>query len=197
MLTEARIRDELKPAGLDWISALRGPAIRQLVDSGEVQTSLFDEQDLVEIRSDLYPGERLMVCRNPLLAEQRARKRTEMLEATEQLLDRVVAATRRKKRRLKGVEAISLRVGKVIGKYKMAKHFDLEITEKGFDYRRREDAIAEEAALDGLYVIRTNLPDTVMDAPVNGPKLQAAVPGGTRLPQPQDRRPEGPSGVPL
>ena len=165
MLTEARIRDELKPSGLDWISALRGPAIRKLVESGAVQTSLFDEQDLVEIRSDRYPGERLMVCRNPLLAEQRARKRTELLEATEQLLDQVVAATRREKRPLKGIEAISLRVGKVIGKYKMAKHFDLKITEEGFDYHRREDAIAGEAALDGLYVVRTNLSEAVMDAP--------------------------------
>ena len=165
MLTEARIRDEVKPSGLDWISALRGPAIRKLVDSGSVQMSLFDEQDLVEIRSGLYPGERLMVCRNPLLAEQRARKRRKLLEATERLLDRVVAATRREKRRLKGIEAISLRVGKAIGKYKMAKHFDPEITGEAFGYRRREESIAGEAALDGLHVIRTNLSEADMDAP--------------------------------
>ena len=102
MLTEARIREDVRPAGLDWISALRGPAVRSLVESGAVQMSLFDETDLVEIRSDAYPGERLMVCRNPLLAEERARKREELLRATEALLDPVVAATRREKWRLKG-----------------------------------------------------------------------------------------------
>ena len=165
MLTDARIRKEVKPAELDWISALRGPAIRKLVETGAVQTSLFDQRDLVEIRSDLYPGERLMVCRNPLLAEQRARKREELLEATEGLLEPIAAATRREKRRLQGVEAISMRVAKVIGKYRMAKHFDLEITGESFRYRRREDAIAGEAALDGLYVVRTNLPAAVMDGP--------------------------------
>ena len=124
MLTEARIREEVKPAGLDWISALRAPALRELVDSGAVQPTLFDEVDLVEIRSQAYPGERLMVCRNPLLAAQRARKREELLRATEELLEPIAQATRRAKRRLTGRDQIGLRVGKVLGRHKMAKHFE-------------------------------------------------------------------------
>ena len=164
MLTEARIREDVKPAGLDWISALRGPAVRSLVESGAVQLSLFDEKDLVEIRSDAYPGERLMVCRNPLLAKERARKRDELLQATEALLEPIVAATRREKWRLKGQDKIGVRVGKVVGKYKMAKHFDLDIGEDAFGYRRKPESIAAEAALDGLYVVRTSLAETQLDA---------------------------------
>ena len=164
MLTEARIREDVKPAGLDWISALRGPAVRSLVESGAVQLSLFDETDLVEVRSDAYPGERLMVCRNPLLAEARARKRDELLQATEALLDPIVAAAKREKRRLKGADKIGVRVGKVVGKYKMAKHFELEIEEDAFGYRRTPESIAAEAALDGLYVVRTSLAETQLDA---------------------------------
>ena len=157
MLTEARIRDEVEPAGLDWISALRGSAVRALVESGSVQLSLFDQTDLVEIRSPEYPGERLMVCRNPLLAEERKRKR-------EALLDPIVAATQRDQRRLKGKEKIALRVGGVIGKYKMAKHFSLAITEESFGYRRNPESIARETALDGLYIVRTSLPASELDA---------------------------------
>ncbi len=164
MLTEARIREDLKPAGLDWISALRAPAIRELVDAGAVQTSLFDERDLVEIRADAYPGERLMVCRNPLLAAERSRKRQELLQATERLLDPIVKATTRAARRLRGKDQIALRVGKVIGTYKMAKHFHLDITDTSFSYRRNEEAIAAEAALDGLYIVRTNLTADELDA---------------------------------
>ena len=164
MLTEARIREDVKPAGLDWISALRGPAVRSLVESGAVQLSLFDEKDLVEIRSDAYPGERLMVCRNPLLAEERARKRDELLQATEALLEPIVAATRRDKWRLKGQDKIGVRVGKVVGQYKMAKHFELAIEEDSFGYRRKPESIAAEAALDGLYVVRTSLAETQLDA---------------------------------
>ncbi len=158
MLTEARIREDLKPAGLDWISALRAPAIRELVDAGAVQTSLFDERELVEIRADAYPGERLMVCRNPLLAAERSRKRQELLQATERLLDPIVKATTRAARRLRGKDQIALRVGKVIGTYKMAKHFHLDITDTSFSYRRNE------AALDGLYIVRTNLTADELDA---------------------------------
>ena len=164
MLTEARIREDVKPSGLDWISALRSSVIGELVESGAVQMSLFDETDLVEIRSDDYPGERLMVCRNPLLAERRARKREELLEATEALLDPVVAAAQREKWRLKGRDKIGVRVGKVIGKYKMAKHFELEIEDDSFGYRRKPESIAAEAALDGLYVVRTSLAETQLDA---------------------------------
>ena len=164
MLTEARIREDVKPAGLDWISALRGPAVRSLVESGAVQLSLFDETDLVEVRSDAYPGERLMVCRNPLLAEARARKRDELLQATEALLDPIVAAAKRDKWRLKGADKIGVRVGKVVGQYKMAKHFDLDIEDDAFGYRRKPESIAAEAALDGLYVVRTSLAETQLDA---------------------------------
>ena len=164
MLTEARIRDDVKPAGLDWISALRGPAVRSLVESGAVQMSLFDATDLIEVRSPEYPGERLMVCRNPLLAEERARKREELLEATEALLDPIVAATKREKRRLKGADKIGVRVGKVIGRYKVAKHFELHIEEDSFGYLRKPESIAAEAALDGLYVVRTSLTEGELDA---------------------------------
>ena len=165
MLTEARIREEVAPAGLDWISALRSSAIRQLVESGAVQMSLFDQTDLVEIRSDAYPGERLVVCRNPLLATERARKREELLRATERLLDPIVAATEREKRPLTGREHIALRVGRGMGKYKMAKHFHLNITDHSFRYTRNPDSIAREAALDGLYIVRTSLPPSDLDAP--------------------------------
>ena len=164
MLTEARIREEVKPAGLDWISALRSSAIRDLVESGTVQMSLFDEVDLIEIRTEAYPGERLMVCRNPLLATERARKREALLQATEALLEPIVGATQREKRRLAGKDKIGLRAGKVLGRYKMAKHFELEIGDTSFGYRRDPESIAREAALDGLYVVRTSLPAAQLDA---------------------------------
>ena len=164
MLTEARIREDVRPAGLDWISALRGPAVRSLVESGAVQLSLFDETDLAEIRADAYPGERLMVCRNPLLADERARKREELLAATEALLEPIAAAARREKRRLKGADRIGVRVGKVVGRHRMAKHFELDIAEDSFSYRRKPESIAAEAALDGLYVVRTSLPAERLDA---------------------------------
>ena len=164
MLTEARIREDVKPAGLDWISALRSSAIRELVESGAVQMSLFDETDLIEIRSKAYPGERLMVCRNPLLATERARKREDLLQATEALLEPIAAATTREKRRLAGKDKIGLRVGKSIGKYKMAKHFELDIADHSFGYRRNPSSIAREAALDGLYIVRTSLTAAELDA---------------------------------
>ena len=164
MLTEARIREEVAPAGLDWITTLRAPAIRALVSSGAVQRSMFDDTDLAEIRCDAYPGERLIVCRNERLAAERAHKREALLQATEALLAPVVAATQREKRRLKGEEKIALRVGKVIAKYKMAKHFELDITESAFTWRRNTEAIAAEAALDGLYIVRTSVPGAELDA---------------------------------
>ena len=164
MLTEARIREEVAPAGLDWVTALRARAIRELVHSGAVQRSMFDDTDLAELRSDAYPGERLIVCRNARLAVERARKREALLQATEALLAPIVAATEREKRPLKGKEKIALRVGKIIGKYKMAKHFELDITETTLAYHRKADAIAAEAALDGLYIVRTSVPATELDA---------------------------------
>jgi DDE family transposase len=164
MLTSARIDNELRPAQLDWISALRAPQIKALVDQGALQLSLFDEQNLVEITSPEFPGERLVCCHNPPLAEERARKRGELLAATEQQLTTIAAATRRQKRPLRGQDRIALRVGKVINHYKMAKHFTITITEESFTFTRNSEAITAEAALDGIYVLRTSLPaDTLAE----------------------------------
>jgi len=165
MITSARINEDLREVeGLDWISALRSEGIRKLVDAGLVQRSLFDEQDLAEIVSDDFPGERLIVCRNPLLADERARKREELLQATEAKLEPIRKATLRKTNPLRGEDEIGLRVGKVIGKYKMEKHFELTITNDRFTFSRRTDAIAKEALLDGLYVVRTSVARQTLDA---------------------------------
>src|SRR4030088_11627 len=137
MITEARIRETVKPAGLDFITALRAPAIRKLVDAGELQLSLFDDRDLAEVTSLDYPGERLVVCRNPLLAEERARNRRELLAATEEKLRKIQARVRRAKRSLRGRDAIGLALGKVIDRYKMAKHFDIIITDNDLIIERR------------------------------------------------------------
>jgi transposase len=159
MITAKRIDEELRSVdGLDWITALRSDAIKRLVEQEVVQPQLFDERDLAEVSSPDYPGERLIVCRNPALAHERARKREELLQATEKELEKIAAATRRPKRGLAGKDKIGLRVGKVIQRHKMAKHFNLEIEEKGFSYQRKKESIAEEAALDGFYVIRTSVP---------------------------------------
>jgi len=165
LLTSARIREELRPVeGLSWISALRGPAIAKLVRQGAIERSLFDERDLVEITSPDYPGERLVVCRNPLLADERARKRDELLAATETQLAKIRAATQRERRPLRGAATIGLRVGRVINKYKVAKHFETTISDDSFGYARNEEQIRAEAALDGLYVIRTDVPAEQMSA---------------------------------
>lgn len=165
MITSARINEDLREVeGLDWISALRSEGIRKLVEAGLVQRSLFDEQDLAEILSDDFPGERLIVCRNPLLADERARKREELLQATEAKLEPIPKATLRKTNPLRGEDKIGLRVGKVIGKYKMEKHFELTITNDRFTFSRRTDAIAKEALLDGLYVVRTSVARQTLDA---------------------------------
>ena len=165
MITQARIRADLKTQeGVDWITALRAPAIQKLLAQGAFQMSLFDQKDLAEIESPQYPGERLIVCRNPLLASERARKREDLLRATEKELDRVVAATSRTKNALRGKDRIGLRAGKVLGRYKMGKHFKLEITEERFAYQRNELTIAREAVLDGVYVIRTSLSADTMGA---------------------------------
>ncbi len=164
MITSARIREDLEPAGLDWITALRAPQIQALVNEGPLQLDLFDDRDLAEITAPDYPGERLVVCRNAALAAERARKREDLLAATERALSRIVLATRRKRRPLRGRAEIGLEVGAVIDRHKMAKHFDLTIADDGFTYRRRTEAIEAEARLDGLYVIRTNLPPEAMSA---------------------------------
>ncbi len=158
MITDARIREDLSTVeGLDWITALRAPAIAALVKGGALQLSLFDERDLAEIRDPSYPGERLVVCKNPLLAKERGRKRGELLAATERQLATIATAVARAKRPLRGSAPIGLRVGKVLGRFKMAKHFTLTITDDRFRYERDAAAIAAETALDGLYVIRTTI----------------------------------------
>jgi hypothetical protein len=155
MLTSARIEALKEMGGLSWISALRSPQIEALVKDGDLQLSLFDQRNLVEIASPRFPGERLVVCKNPVLAQDRARKREELLRATEQELDKVVEAG--DAGRLGGAAAIGLRVGKILGRYKVGKHFQLEISEGSFGYRRDLEGIAAEAALDGLYVIRSSV----------------------------------------
>lgn len=157
MITSARIETALKPAGLDWITALRAPAIRALVEAGSLQLSLFDERELAEIASPEFPGERLVVCKNPLLAAERTRKRNALLAATEAALAKIAAATRRKRNPLRGRDRIGLAVGAVLKRHKMAKHFDLVIDDDRFAFARNAAAIAAEAALDGIYVLRTSL----------------------------------------
>ena len=158
MITSKRIDEELRDVeGLDWITALRADSIKKLASKQVIQPSLFDERDLVEVSSPDYPGERLVVCRNPLLADERTRKRNDLLKATEKDLDEIVTATQRDKRSLKGKDKIGMRVGKVLNRHKVGKHFILEINDKSFSYQRNETKIAEEAALDGLYVIRTSV----------------------------------------
>jgi hypothetical protein len=165
MLTDARISETLRPAGLDWITALRAPAIKALAtDGGPLQLSLFDHRDMAEITSPDYPGERLVVCRNPLLAEERARKRGELLAATERDLARIQARVRRTRQPLRGAAEIGQALGAVFGQRKVAKHFDTTITNDSFSFTRNHAAIAAEAALDGIYVVRTNLPATQCDA---------------------------------
>lgn len=157
LITAARIKDELRPIGLDWITALRAPSIQKLAKEGSVPLSLFDEQDLAEITSPDYPGERLILCRNPFLAEERSRKREDLLQATERAFEKIVRATERKAKPLRGEAEIGLRVGSVKDKHKVAKHFIFEITQESFSYRRDEESIAKEAILDGLYVLRTSV----------------------------------------
>lgn len=165
MLTEARIREELRGVeGLDWISALRGPAVRRLVEEGSVQRCLFDDWGLAEVTSPEYPGERLIVCYNPLLAAERERKRTDLLAATEAELQRLVEATQRSRRPLRNREAIQRRSDRILDRFKMRKHFDVTVDEGHFSYERDLNSITEEAALDGLYVVRTSVPEEVLDA---------------------------------
>ena len=165
MLTAARIREDLAEVdGLRWITTLRAPTIRKLVAAGTVTPSLFDQHDLAEVTSEDFPGERLIVCRNPLLAAERQRKRHELLAATEKELEPVVAATRRRNDPLRGAADIGLRVGKVINRYKVAKHFVTTITDESFTFRRDEDKIADEEQLDGLYIVRSNVEPEQFDA---------------------------------
>jgi Transposase DDE domain len=160
MITDARIRNDLKPAGIDWITALRAPSIQQLAaEDGPLQLSLFDERDLAEIESEeLFPGERLVVCKNHALAEERRRKRSELLDATEQDLENIRKRIMRERKPLRGADEIGLAVGAVIGRRKIGKHFQITITDDALSFTRDHDAIAKEAALDGFYVLRTSVP---------------------------------------
>ena len=158
MLTSARLREDFQGAeGLGWISALRTTEIQRLVAGSGFQFSLFDDRDFGEVHSPEFPGERLIACRNPLLQQKRASTREELLQATERELQKIADATQRPKNKLQGKDRIALRVGKRINRSKMEKHFVIEITETSFSFRRDLEKIAAEAALDGLYVIRTNV----------------------------------------
>ena len=161
MITSARIRDELKPAGLDWITALRAPQIRALLDTGAIPLSLFDERDLAEITAPEFPGERLVVCKNPLLAEERARKREDLLQATEAALGKLAEQLARGTGR-KGQDKIARAVGRIENRYKLAKLFDFAVAADGFTFARNPDRIAAEARLDGFYVIRTSVEDNAL-----------------------------------
>ena len=157
MITEARITEDIKSAGLDWITSLRAPAIKELLNSGILQLSLFDQRDMASITSPDFPGERLVVCRNPDLAAERTRKREDLLAATEKGLARIKVAVARKRDPLRGTAEIALAVGEVLNKYKMKKHFDLDITDAAFGFARKTTEIAAEAATDGIYVVRTSV----------------------------------------
>jgi transposase len=158
MLTDTQIGKLREHPGLGWISALRGPAIRALVESGSLQLSLFDEQNLAEIRSPEYPGERLVACFNPLLAEERRRKRQELIEATEKDLAKIAAEVKRRTRTPLGEAEIALKAGKVLNRCKVGKHFSLTIANGVFAWSRIEESIRREAELDGVYVVRTSEP---------------------------------------
>lgn len=148
--------------GIDWITALKSGAIRTLIEQGQLQLDLFDQRNLFEFTHPDYPGERLVACRNPALAELRAHKREELLQATENNLAKVRSMVQAG--RLQGQDKIGVRVGKVVNQYKVAKHFTLDIQEQSFTFERTSERIAAEAALDGLYVIRTSVAEEQMDA---------------------------------
>lgn len=163
LLTDKRIEVELRTdAGFGWITALRAPAVQALYEEGVLQMSLFDQQGLAEISSSGFPGERLIACRNPQLGAERARKREALLQATEKELEKIVKATQREKRPLRGAEKIGVRVGRVLGRFKVGKHFLLEITDTAFRFERDPERIEDEARLDGVYVIRTTVPKAEM-----------------------------------
>jgi transposase len=165
LITSARIREDLPAShGIQWISAWRASQIQKLATGGHLQMSRFDRTDLVEIAHPDFPGERLIACFNPLLAEERARKRPDLLAATEKQLEKIVAATRRHKRPLRGKQNIGLRAGKVLNRYKMGKHFQLRIEDDSFQYQRKTANIEREQSLDGIYVIRTSVPKEALSS---------------------------------
>jgi Transposase DDE domain len=157
MLTAARLREDVRPANLDWITVLRAPQVKALVRGGDLQLTLFDVQDLAEITSPEFPGERLVACKNPFLQAERARKRESLLAATEADLAKIAAACARARAPLRGKDKIAVRVDRVLRRRKVAKHFTTEITDDGFSCARDQDSIAAEAKLDGIYVLRTSV----------------------------------------
>ena len=163
MLTAARLREDLRPAKLDWITALRGPQVKKLARDGDLQLSLFDVQDLAEITSPDFPGERLIACMNPFLEAERARKRESLLAATEADLAKIAAACTRARRPLRGQDKIAVRADRVLNRRKVAKHFITDIGEDHFSYHRNQDSITAEAALDGIYVLRTSVTPTDLE----------------------------------
>ena len=165
MLTAARLREDVRPAQLDWITALRAPQVKALVRGGDLQLTLFDQADLAEITSPDFPGERLVACKNPFLEAERARKRESLLTATEAGLGKIAAACARARRPLRGQDKIAVRADRVLARRKVAKHFTVEIGEDHVRYARNQDSIAAEAKLDGIYVLRTSVAATDLDSP--------------------------------
>jgi hypothetical protein len=165
MLTAARLREDVAPAHLDWITALRAPAVKKLVRGGDLQLTLFDQIDLAEITSPDFPGERLVACMNPFLRAERARKRESLLQATEADLGKIAAACARARAPLRGKDKIALRVDRVLNRRKVAKHFTIAIADDSVSYARNQDSITAEAALDGVYVLRTSVAAGDLDSP--------------------------------
>ena len=164
MLTAARLREDVRPAGLDWITALRAPQVKALVRDGDLQLTLFDVQDLAEITSPEFPGERLVACKNPFGEAERARKRESLLAATEADLAKIAAACTRARAPLRGRDKIAVRVDRVLRRRKVARHFTTEITDDSIGYARDQDSIAAEAKLDGIYVLRTSVASGDLDS---------------------------------
>jgi Transposase DDE domain len=164
MLTAARLREDVRPEGLDWITALRAPQVKKLVRDGDLQLTLSDAQDLAEITSPDFPGERLVACMNPFLAAERARKRESLLKATEADLEKIAAACARTRRPLRGRDTIAVRVDRVLNRRKVGKHFTTAITGDSFSYARNPDSVTAEAALDGIYVLRTSVDPGSLDS---------------------------------
>ena len=165
MLTAARLREDVAPAHLDWITALRAPQVKKLVRGGDLQLTLFDAQDLAEITSPDFPGERLIACLNPFLEAERARKRESLLAATEADLGKIAAACARARAPLRGTDKIAVRVDRVLNRRKVARHFTVEITGDSIRYARDQDSITAEAKLDGIYVLRTSVAASDLDSP--------------------------------
>ncbi len=163
MVSQKAIDEMRQSDGVGWITALKSASIRALVEQGQLQMGLFDERNLLELSSPEYPGERLVACRNEALARLRAHKREDLLAATERCLDKILARVEAGK--LAGQDAIGVQVGKVIDRFKVAKHFELHIAQAALSWARKPHSIASEAALDGLYIIRTSVPLAQMDAP--------------------------------